>query len=210
MLWTRQRSWRIGLGAAMTLGLVIAVAAARDQPDVAVVTMDPSVVRQGARGGRIAPTGQAGAEPTCTTPQPIGTWSCQNGVWVAGIAPASGPNGTGPGNCITPSPGAGWSCQNGSWVSSSASESGGGRGNASNADTQSTASTPATTTALPCPPPAPAPGWTCQNGTWTAPTGVSPQDQPVQMPMPASPNSNCASAPPTATATCQNGMWVVR
>lgn len=165
MLWTRQRSWRMGLGALMVLGLVIAVAAARDQPDVAVVTMDPSVLRQGARGGRIAPTGQAGTEPTCTTPQPIGTWSCQNGVWVAGLPPASGPNGTGPGNCITPSPGVGWSCQNGIWVSAS-SDGGSGRGSGANPDANP--ATPATP-ALPCPPPAPAPGWTCQNGTWIAP-----------------------------------------
>ena len=91
MLWTRRRSWQMGLGAVMALGLVIVVAAAHDEPDVTVVTMDPAVVRQGVRGGRIAPlTAQPGAEPTCTSPQPIGTWSCQNGVWVAGLAPASG------------------------------------------------------------------------------------------------------------------------
>lgn len=185
MLWTRRRSWQMGLGAVMAVGLVIAVAAAHHEPDVTVITMDPLVVRQGARSGAIAPsTAQPGAEPTCTTPQPIGTWSCQNGVWVAGLAPPSGPNGTGPGNCITPSPGAGWSCQNGTWVSSS-SEGGGGRGNATNPDTNST--TPAATpgTALPCPPPAPAPGWTCQNGTWTAP---------VTTPLPTAPSTGSAGS----------------
>lgn len=175
MLWTRRRSWQMGLGAVMALGLVIVVAAAHDEPDVTVVTMDPAVVRQGARGGRMAPlTGQPGAEPTCTSPQPIGTWSCQNGVWVAGIAPASGPNGTGPGNCITPSPGAGWSCQNGNWVSSS-SDGGSGRGSAAAADANSATPAPA----LPCALPVPAPGWTCQNGTWIAPPTSVPINPPL-------------------------------
>ena len=197
MLWTRQRSWHMGLGAVMALGLVIAVAAARDQPDVAVVTMDPGVVRQGARGGRIAPTGQPGAEPTCTTPQPIGTWSCQNGVWVAGLAPASGPNGTGPGNCITPSPGAGWSCQNGIWVSASA-DGGSGRGSAPGPDANP--ATPATP-ALPCVPPTPAPGWTCQNGTWMAPP-TSPTSLPATPTPPALPTT---PSPPAAGSTGSAG-----
>lgn len=212
MIWTRARTQRAAIGTTVVLGVLIAVAAARQEPDVLVITKEPTTIRPGVRGGRMAapaltPGDSAATESTCRSPQPIGTWACQNGVWVAGIAPVSDvPNGSGPGGCITPSPGAGWSCRDGAWVAPGSGDASGARTGAPATDAVPGPSTPQSG-ALQCPAPAPGGDWTCQNGTWVRSTTPAPRPN---NPANESPNSSCPGPPPSSNAVCQAGVWIIR
>jgi len=214
MIWTRARTLRAAIGTAIVVSVLIAVAAARQSPDVVVVTMEPVTILRGGHSAALAgPSTTAGTtESTCSSPQPIGTWTCQDGVWVAGIAPASNvPNGSGPGGCITPSPGAGWSCRDRAWFAPGSGDAGGSRGGSSTADAaQSPAGTsPSETAALPCPTPSPGADWTCQNGSWVRTTTAPASPRPGN-PANESPNNSCPPPPPSPNAVCQAGAWTIR